>query len=144
MEISNLLTEYQKLKTEEIIDHQKFNLISLDHHPTRIEGSTLTEIETQLLINEGLTPKGKPLEHSLMVTDHHAALLFTLESAKIKKQISTELIQSFNALVMRNTGNVYNTTLGTIDAKTGPFRRGNVTAGNSYFPNFDKVEEANK
>ena len=75
-----------------------------------------------------------------MVTNNHAALLFNLESAKIKKQISTELIQSINALVMRNTGNVYHTMLGNIDAKTGAFRKGNVTAGISYFPNFDKVE----
>jgi Fic family protein len=30
--------------------------------------------------------------------------------------------------------------LGTVDSRTGAFRKGNVTAGISYFPNFDKVE----
>jgi len=30
--------------------------------------------------------------------------------------------------------------LGTVDSRTGAFRNGNVTAGVSYFPNFDKVE----
>jgi Fic family protein len=34
---------------------------------------------------------------------------------------------------------VYNTIFGTVDATKGEFRKGNVTAGNTYFPNFDKV-----
>lgn len=45
-----------------------------------------------------------------------------------------------NALVVKNTGKVYNTVFGTIDSSTGPFRKGNVSAGTSYFPNYDKVE----
>ncbi|MFC0516692.1 Fic family protein [Mucilaginibacter angelicae] len=121
-------------------DHDRFNLISIDHHSTRIEGSTLTEVEAQVLINEGRTPNGKPLEESLMVTDHHAALLFTIERAKAKKALSASLLQEINALIMKNTGKVYNTMLGTVDSRTGAFRKGNVTAGISYFPNFDKVE----
>lgn len=135
-----LLSEYRRIRLKEVIDHEKFNLISIDHHSTRIEGSTLTEVEAQVLINEGKTPKGKHLEESLMVTDHHAALLFVLDRAKEKQRISVSLIQAINALVMRSTGKTYNTILGSIDSTTGAFRKGNVTAGSSYFPNFDKVE----
>jgi Fic family protein len=140
MEILNLIEKYNDLGIADVIDHDRFNLISIDHHSTRIEGSTLTEVETQVLINEGRTPNGKPLEESLMVTDHHAALLFTIESARAKKALSISLLQQINALIMKNTGKVYNTMLGTIDSRTGAFRKGNVTAGVSYFPNFDKVE----
>jgi Fic family protein len=140
MELVNLIKKYNDLRIAEVIDHERFNLIAIDHHSTRIEGSTLTEVETQVLINEGRTPNGKPLEESLMVTDHHAALLFTIENAKAKKGLSTSLLQEINALVIKNTGKVYNTMLGTVDSRTGAFRKGNVTAGVSYFPNFDKVE----
>jgi Fic family protein len=140
MELVNLIKKYNDLRIAEVIDHDRFNLIAIDHHSTRIEGSTLTEVEAQVLINEGRTPNGKPLEESLMVTDHHAALLFTIESAKAKKVLSISLLQDINALVMKNTGKVYNTMLGTVDSSTGAFRKGNVTAGTSYFPNFDKVE----
>ncbi|NVM66077.1 Fic family protein [Mucilaginibacter sp. SG538B] len=140
MEIVNLIEKYNDLGIVDVIDHDRFNLISIDHHSTRIEGSTLTEVETQVLINEGRTPNGKPLEESLMVTDHHAALLFTIENAKAKRALSVSLLQEINALVMKNTGKVYNTILGTVDSRTGAFRKGNVTAGISYFPNFDKVE----
>lgn len=140
MEILSLIEKYNELGIADVIDHDRFNLISIDHNSTRIEGSTLTEVETQVLINEGRTPNGKPLEDSLMVTDHHAALLFTIANAKEKKPLSVSLLKNINALVMKNTGKVYNTMLGTIDSRTGAFRKGNVTAGISYFPNFDKVE----
>jgi Fic family protein len=75
-----------------------------------------------------------------MVTDHHAALLFTIANAKEKKPLSVTLLQNIHALVMKNTGKVCNTMLGTIDSSTGAFRKGDVTAALSYFPGFDKVE----
>ena len=140
MDLIKLIAQYNELGIAGVIDHERFNLIAIDHHSTRIEGSTLTEIETQVLINEGRTPNGKPLEESLMVTDHHAALVFTLKNAKAKKELSISLLKQINALVMKNTGKVYNTMLGTVDSSTGAFGKGNVTAGVSYFPNFDKVE----
>jgi Fic family protein len=140
MELVKLIEEYNNLGIAGVMDHERFNLIAIDHHSTRIEGSTLTEIETQVLINEGRTPNGKPLEESLMVTDHHAALLFTLENARAKSKLSVPFLKQVNALVMKNTGKIYNTMLGTVDSATGAFRKGNVTAGVSYFPNYDKVE----
>lgn len=140
MDLIEAIEKYKHLGIDDVIDHEKFNLISIVHHSTRIEGSTLTEVETQVLLTEGLTPKGKPIEHSLMVTDHYAALQFVLKEAKAKRPVSTAFIQEINALVVRNTGSVYNTMLGTVDARTGAFRKGNVTAGSTYFPNYDKVE----
>jgi Fic family protein len=140
MEIPQWIEKYRALGIDQVIDHEKFKLISIVHHSTRIEGSTLTEVETQVLINEGLTPKGKPLHESLMVTDHFAALQFALAEAKKRTPITTAFIQKLNSLIVKSTASTYNTVFGTIDASTGAFRKGNVTAGESYFPNFDKVE----
>ena len=39
------------------------NEYAIVHHSAAIEGSTLTENETRLLLEEGTTPKGKPLQH---------------------------------------------------------------------------------
>ena len=111
----------------------------ITHHSTRIEGSTLTDTETQLLLDEGLTPKGKPLEHSLMAKDHYQALLFVLQAAEQKQELSVNFIRQINARVMRNTGGIYHTVLGEVDSSQGEFRKGNVTAGGTYFPNYDKV-----
>ena len=109
------------------------------HHSSSIEGSTLTEVETRLLLEEDITPKGKPLTHSLMVKDHYAALRYVLTTASVKKAITVDFIQQINAHVMKNTGSTYNTVFGEIDATKGMFRKGNVSAGGSYFPNYDKV-----
>ena len=144
MDVVKLIAQYTDLGIDEVIDHEKFNLISIVHHSTRIEGSTLTEVETQVLINEGLTPKGKPLQESLMVTDHYAALQYALGQVKEKRTITSEFIQKLNSLIVKNTASTYNTVFGTIDAATGAFRKGNVTAGETYFPNFNKVETLTK
>jgi Fic family protein len=141
MNLVKTIEKYNSLNIDSVIDHEKFNLISIVHHSTRIEGSTLTEVETQVLLNEGLTPKGKPVQDTFMVTDHYAALQFVLKQAKAKRPVSTDLIQEINSLVIRNTGSVYNTMPGIVDARTGAFRKGNVTAGSTYFPNYDKVEK---
>lgn len=138
--IISLIEKFRSLNLSDNIDFDKFNQYAITHHSSTIEGSTLTEIETRLLLDEGVTPKGKPLLHSLMVQDHHKALLFIINSAKEKKIITPEFIQQINAEVMRQTGNIYNTVFGEIDSSKGVFRKGNVSAGNSYFVSYDKVE----
>jgi len=139
MDLVKLIDRYKELGIADVIDHEKFNHISIVHHSTKIEGSTLTEIETQVLLDKGLTPKGKPMNDSLMVTDHFAALKFVLKQAEEQRMISVELVREINSLVVKNTGQLYNTVFGTVDASKGEFRKGNVSAGSIYFPNYDKV-----
>ena len=134
-----LIEKYNSLQLSKVIDFDKFNEYAITHHSTSIEGSTLTEIETRLLLDEGVTPKGKPLMHSLMVMDHYNALLFIIKCAKENKPIAPEFIQQINAQVMQRTGSVYETIFGQIDSSKGAYRKGNVSAGNSYFVNYDKV-----
>ena len=133
-----LIEKFQSLNLSAAIDFDKFNQYAITHHSTTIEGSTLTENETRLLLDEGITPAGKPLLHSLMVQDHYNALLFIIEKEKII--ITEDFIQAINAKVMKQTGSVYQTVFGELDAAKGVYRKGNVSAGNSYFVSFDKVE----
>ncbi len=139
MNTSELIKKYESLNLNQVLDYNKFSLYSITNHSTVIEGSTLTANETQLLLEEDLTPKGKPLEHTLMTKDHHNALLFTIDLAKSKKPISTEILQEINSKVMKSTGKIYNTALGNIDATKGDLRKINVFVGSRYFPNYDKV-----
>ncbi len=140
----DILAEYQALDLHNVIDHDRFNQYVIVHHSSGIEESTLTESETRLLLEEGTTPKGKPLEHSLMVKDHYEALQFTLKAAKEKRVPDVSLIQEINAKVMKSTGSVYQTVFGEIDASKGMFRKGNVSAVGSYFLSFDKVPDYTK
>ncbi|CAD0005468.1 Fic family protein [Flavobacterium salmonis] len=138
--MESLVAKFNSLGITDVLHYEKFNLISISHHSTKIEGSTLTELETQILLDDGLTPKGKPVNDTLMVTDHFKALHFIIDKAKNQIPVTTELIKEINAVVMKSTGGIYNTILGEVDASKGMFRKGNVTAGVSYFPNYDKVE----
>lgn len=142
--ISGLIDELAAKEVDKIIDYAKFNHYSITLHSTAIEGSTLTLSDTQLLLEDGITPKGKPLLHSLMVQDHHNALRFTLEQAKQKVPISVAMIQLINSLVMKSTGSMYHTALGNIDASKGDFRKMNNRVANRYFLAYDKVENATK
>lgn len=138
-ELLVLLKKYQDLNLSEVVDYDKFNLYAITHHSTFLEGSTLTEIETQLLLEEGLTPKGKPLAHSLMVKDHHNALRFVLEKGKARAAIVPALVRKINAKVLKNTGSVYKTALGEVDSSKGEYRLSNVRVGDRYFVTYDKV-----
>ena len=68
-EVESLVKQYNDLKLSDSLDYQKFYLYSIISHSTAIEGSTLTEAETQVLLDDGLTAKGKPLIHHLMNED---------------------------------------------------------------------------
>ena len=139
-EIATLLSAYKDLHLEQVVDYEKFNQFAITHHSTQIEGSTLTEIETRLLLDEQLTPQGNPLLHSLMVQDHYNALVFTLQQEVLKREISILLVQEINANVLKSTGSIYRTLYGDVDSSKGAFRKSNVSAGTRFFVHFEKVE----
>jgi Fic family protein len=141
VKLNKLLKEFASLGLHKVVDFDLFNRIAIVHHSSAIEGSTLTLQETTLLINEGITAKGKPMADHQMVTDHYAALLYALESAKNKIPITPDFLRQINALVNKNTGQVRQTALGVCDDTKGDFRLGNVTAGSTYFVNYDKVPQ---
>ncbi|MBN1253161.1 MAG: Fic family protein [Bacteroidales bacterium] len=141
METEKIIKEYRELKIEDAIDYKKFNLFLITNHSTVIEGSSLSEIETQLLLDENITPKGKPLEHSLMTKDHYNALLFTLNLANNKTLITSNTLKEISSKIMKLTGAVYDTALRKVDVTKGNIRKMNVFAGKRSFPNYDKVPE---
>lgn len=102
-----ILTNQYKNLSKNYLDLERLNLYLISHHSTAIEGSTLTALETEIFLEKGLTAKGKPLEHHLMVKDHYEALRFVLEAAKEKKKLNTAFVQSINAHVMHSTGTIH-------------------------------------
>lgn len=140
-EIEILRREYIDLGLAKSIDYEKFSMISIVYHSTRIEGCSLTENDTKLLLDKDITSKGKPLADHLMVKDHFAALLYLKKIAQGKQKISTDLIQQVAALVMKNTGGIVNAIAGSFDTSAGDLRKAQVYVDNKYFPDFSKVEE---
>lgn len=54
IQIEEALKAYRASGVEDQVDYQKFYLYSIVTHSTAIEGSTVTEIENQLLFDEGI------------------------------------------------------------------------------------------
>ena len=140
-EIEALHQKFQKLGISEAVDYEKYYLYSLIAHSTAIEGSTLTEIETQLLFDEGVVAGGKPLVYHLMNEDLRKAYELAKEEARHTTPITSAFLQTLNATLMRTTGSVHNVMGGSFDSSKGEYRLCGVTAGiggRSYM-NYQKV-----
>lgn len=131
--VFDLIERYRSLGIEHVVNYKKYRWYLLTYHSTAIEGSKLSLIETELLLDEGIVPQGKPLEHINMVIDHHEIL------DNKNRAITAEYIQELNAKVMRRTRAFYRTALGDVDASKGEYRKGSVFAGSHTFPSYDKV-----
>lgn len=128
-EIEQLYQNFRQLGISEAVDYEKYYLYSLIAHSTAIEGSTLTEAEAQMLFDEGLTAKGKPLVYHLMNEDLKKAYELAKEEAKRKEPITSPFLQRLNATLMRTTGSIHNVMGGSFDSSKGEFRLCGVTAG---------------
>ena len=129
LEIEELYKEFQQLGISQSVDYEKYYLYSLITHSTAIEGSTLTEMDAQLLFDEGVTAKGKPLVYHLMNEDLKKAYEFAKKEAQRNTVITPAFLQKLNATLMRTTGGRHNTIGGSFDSSRGEFRLCGVTAG---------------
>lgn len=133
--------ERYKLLSKGVIDYDKFNHYAIVHHGSTIEGSSLTLDETFLLLDESLTPKNKPLLHTLMTVDHYAALKYVVQLAETKKKIGVNDIQLLSALIMKNSGSKISSIAGDFDSSKGEFRKATVRTGNRTYMDYSKVPE---
>jgi len=128
-QLIQLLEEYKKLGIAEQIDYDKFYLYSLITHSTAIEGSTVTEVENQVLFDEGISASGRTIQEQQMNLDLKKAYEAGIKQAKAHTDFSVEMLKELSAIVMKNTGSVYNAPQGSFDASKGDLRLVNVTAG---------------
>ena len=144
IQIEEALKNYIASGVEDQVDYQKFYLYSIVTHSTAIEGSTVTEIENQLLFDEGIAAKGRSLTEQMMNVDLKDAYLYAFRIASENPTYTPQLLQQLSALVMRRTGSEYSTIAGHFDSSKGEFRLCNVSAGiggRSYLA-YNKVPRA--
>ena len=143
-DILQTIERYRALGIDQQIDYKKFYLYSIITHSTAIEGSTVTEIENQLLFDEGITAPGRTLQEQMMNLDLKAAYEEAQRLADRHTPYSIDMLCRLSAIVMKNTGSTYNTPLGSFSAAEGELRKVNVTAGfggRSYLAH-EKVPQA--
>lgn len=109
--------------------------VALTHHSTAIEGNTLTQSETQIVIEKGITIAGKSVVEHLEVVGHKEALDFVYGLAGGHEPITSRVIREIHSLVMAGQGNGY--------GDLGRYRTLDVrAAGTDYaYPSHVKVPE---
>lgn len=139
--ILSLHTQFKELEIDKQIDYEKFYLYSLITHSTAIEGSTITEIENQLLFDDGISANGRSITEQLMNLDLKNAYYQSSTFAKNNADITVETLCKLASIVMKNTGATYNTAMGEFSSANGDLRLLNVTAGagGSSYLNYSKI-----
>ncbi len=80
--------------------------IELAYNSNAIEGNTLTLRETRLVIEEGITIKGKPLREHFEAINHQKAFEF-LESLVKKTALTEQVMKDIHKLIMRGIDDEY-------------------------------------
>ena len=124
-----LLQQHKELGISEQIDYQKFYLYSIITHSTAIEGSTVTEVEAQLLFDEGITSSKRTMMEQMMNLDLKAAYDYGMQWIKQHEDITIDWLVLLASKVMARTGSEYHAAGGDFSAAKGELRKLNVTAG---------------
>lgn len=127
--LAELIKKHKELGVSEQLDFEKFYLYSLIVHSTAIEGSTVTEVEAQLLFDEGITSNKRSMVEQLMNLDLKEAYEFGREWIASHSDISVEWLCRLSGMVMRRTGSEYKAMGGDFSSAKGELRKLNVTAG---------------
>lgn len=138
-----LIAQHKKLGISNQLDYEKFYLYSIITHSTAIEGSTVTEVEAQLLFDEGITSSKRTIVEQNMNLDLKVAYDYGRVWIKRHPEITTDSLITLAGNVMARTGAEYNSLGGTFDASKGELRKLNVTAGagGKSYMNYLKVPQ---
>ncbi len=128
-ELIEQLNQYKDLGISEQIDFPKYYLYSIIAHSTAIEGSTVTEVEAQLLFDEGITSSKRTIQEQMMNLDLKTAYEYGMKWIQRHEPVTVDWLISLAAKVMKHTGSEYNTMTGSFSAARGELRKLNVSAG---------------
>ncbi len=110
--------------------------LEMTYNSNAIEGNSLTIKETNLVINEGITIKGKPLKDHLEAKNHKEALDFLYELVGDKKRhtISENLIRTIHQLIVQESDKEW----------AGRYRNSNVYIAGAYHTPPDAIDIQNE
>jgi Fic family protein len=141
--LQELVGRYRQLGIDRQLDYDKFYLYSIITHSTAIEGSTITELENQIMFDIGIAIKGRSLIEQNMNLDLKVAYERCMEYAHCHADITVDRLKELSGMTMKNTGTVYHTMLGDFSSANGDLRLVNVLAGvgGKSYMSYNKVPQ---
>jgi len=127
----DLLNKSRPLPAIALQKIQEALAVEWTYNSNSIEGNSMTLQETYLVLNDGMTVKGKPLREHFEVNNHHKALAFLYKIVAEKKELSASIILDIHRFMLNNIEDLY----------AGRFRNAGVRIQGANFvpPNAAKV-----
>ncbi len=129
--LKNGLDSHRPFSQDVLKQLKEYYKISLTYTSNAIEGNSLTETETKVVIEDGVTIGGKPLKDHLEALGHALAYDFVYDLVKNKKELSEADILKMHHLFYEKID----------EEKAGQYRKVKVfVSGTDYiFPSPEKV-----
>jgi Fic family protein len=77
------------------------------YNSNSIEGNSMTLQETYVVLNDGMTVKGKPLREHFEINNHHKALQYLYKIVAQKKQLDANVILDIHRFMLNNIEDLY-------------------------------------
>lgn len=128
--LQNEINSYRPMNEEYIQDFKEYFRIGLTYSSNALEGNSLTETETKVVLEEGLTIGGKPLRDYFEAVGHSDAFDYLYKVINSEEKISESVIKKIHHLFYRHID----------EENAGEYRNKKVFVTGSKH-NFPKPEE---
>ena len=100
-EIDSLKSKLETYKTVDTLKINKSLALEYTFESNRIEGNTMTLLETDLVINEGLTISGKSMREHLEAINHQEAIAFIKDLVQKNSVLNERDLLTIHNLILR-------------------------------------------
>jgi Fic family protein len=111
-DLKKCLDSFRPLSTEQIAHLNEIFDTEYTYESNKIEGNTLTLIETDLIINKGLTVSGKKMQEHLEAVNHKNAIEYIRDIVNNNQDLTEDTLRKIHSII-----------LGGIDFKNAGFWR---------------------
>ncbi|MEL6723203.1 MAG: Fic family protein [Pseudomonadota bacterium] len=132
-DLKTCLDSFRPFNTAQLTNLQEAFDTEYTYESNRIEGNTLSLMETELVIHKGMTIEGKPLKDHFEAVNHLEAIKYIRDIVQTKGEFNAQVLSEIHSLILQ----------GIDRSNAGCYRRSNVRIYGSRHicPNFQKVPD---
>lgn len=100
--LKSWLDSFRPLSSDVVRELKKYYDVKFTYHTNAIEGSTLTQSETELILEKGITVGGKTLVEHLEAVGHKDAIDYVESLAQINTPIREREVKDIHHLILKS------------------------------------------
>lgn len=102
-QLKEKLSEYRPLSNVEVNRLKEFDRIQEVFNSNALEGNTITEYETKLILEEGITVAEKPLKEHLEIINLNEAIDYIEDLVRTDQVLTENMIKDIHRIVLEKT-----------------------------------------